>query len=88
MKRQTMVVALLIAVASGTAAAQDASTATSKTREQVRAEVEQARRDGLLPYRRHDYPPSKATIERNKELYAIAHPNAVKTEGATTVPAK
>ncbi len=44
-----------------------------KTREQVREEIVQARRDGLLPYRRHEYPPGAETIRRNRELYAIRH---------------
>ncbi|MBP0595567.1 DUF4148 domain-containing protein [Paraburkholderia sp. LEh10] len=88
MKRQAIAVTLVMAAAAGTVAAQDVSTGPWKTREQVRAEIEQARRDGLLPYRRHDYPPSKATIARNKELYAITHSNGVTTQATPAVPAE
>ena len=31
----------------------------------------------LWTYKRYEYPPSDATIARNKELYAIAHPEDV-----------
>ncbi|MGK8405162.1 MULTISPECIES: DUF4148 domain-containing protein [Burkholderia cepacia complex] len=44
-------------------------TSQGKTREQVRQELIQAWHDGLLPTSRHDYPPSPATIARNKELH-------------------
>ncbi|MBN3760528.1 DUF4148 domain-containing protein [Burkholderia sp. Ac-20365] len=37
-----------------------------KTREQVMQELIQARRDGLVPTGHADYPPSQATIERNR----------------------
>ncbi|EIF32146.1 hypothetical protein BCh11DRAFT_07728 [Burkholderia sp. Ch1-1] len=37
-----------------------------KTREQVVQELIQARRDGLVPAGHADYPPSQATIERNR----------------------
>ncbi|MFM0197927.1 DUF4148 domain-containing protein [Paraburkholderia strydomiana] len=37
-----------------------------KTREQVVQELVQARREGLVPSGRADYPPSQATIERNR----------------------
>ncbi|HTH60717.1 MAG TPA: DUF4148 domain-containing protein [Paraburkholderia sp.] len=59
---------------SGIAAAQHPTGASGKTREQVRQELEQAYRDGLLPHKRTEYPPSEATIKRNKELYALRHP--------------
>ncbi|MHB9837985.1 DUF4148 domain-containing protein [Paraburkholderia terrae] len=37
-----------------------------KTREQVVQELIQARREGLVPAGHADYPPSQATIERNR----------------------
>ena len=43
------------------------------TRADVFAQLVQARADGILPYHRTDYPPSPATIARNKELYALRH---------------
>ncbi|HDR8911271.1 TPA: DUF4148 domain-containing protein [Burkholderia multivorans] len=45
-----------------------------KTREQVRRELIQAYHDGLLPTSKHDYPPSPATIARNKELHNLIEP--------------
>lgn len=88
MKRRAVAVGIVILAVSWTVAAEDISTAPAKTREQVRAEIEQARRDGILPYRRDDYPPSKATIERNKELYAITHPDVTTTQTVTPVAAE
>ncbi|RDK04631.1 DUF4148 domain-containing protein [Paraburkholderia lacunae] len=60
---------------SSTSASQSTSNATAptiqpqqqgKTREQVVQELIQARRDGLVPAGHADYPPSQATIERNR----------------------
>ncbi|ABX19940.1 hypothetical protein BMULJ_06275 (plasmid) [Burkholderia multivorans ATCC 17616] len=45
-----------------------------KTREQVQQELIQAYHDGLLPTSKHDYPPSEATIARNKELHQLSEP--------------
>ncbi|KWF26788.1 hypothetical protein WL88_10570 [Burkholderia diffusa] len=45
-----------------------------KTREQVQQELNQAYHDGLLPTSKHDYPPSEATIARNKELHRLSEP--------------
>ncbi|WP_082712044.1 DUF4148 domain-containing protein [Burkholderia singularis] len=55
--------------------AQSANTVPSgKTREQVRQELIQAYHDGLLPTSKLDYPPSEATIARNKELHRLIEP--------------
>jgi hypothetical protein len=43
------------------------------TRAEVLQQVQQAQAEGLLPTRSDDYPPSEATIERNREIYAIQH---------------
>ncbi len=56
-------------------AAYDEYTPVKKTREQVYQELIQAQRDGLLPVRDVDYPPSEETIRRNKQLYAISYPD-------------
>nr|WP_310678379.1 hypothetical protein [Burkholderia multivorans] len=37
-------------------------------------ELIQAYHDGLLPTSKHDYPPSEATIARNKELHQLSEP--------------
>ncbi|ACD18762.1 DUF4148 domain-containing protein [Paraburkholderia phytofirmans] len=44
--------------------------AQGKTRAEVRQELLQAYKDGLIPTTEADYPPSKRTIERNKALFA------------------
>jgi hypothetical protein len=41
-----------------------------KTRAEVRQELLQAYKDGLIPTTEADYPPSRRTIERNKALFA------------------
>ncbi|SAK93032.1 hypothetical protein AWB81_05069 [Caballeronia arationis] len=89
MKWPAYVMAVTTLAASGAVAAQGMPESQSKTREQVREEIAEARRDGLLPYKRHDYPPSAATIKRNKELYAIAHPgDAAVKEASASADAK
>lgn len=45
-----------------------------KAREQVRRELIQAYHDGLLLTTKHDYPPSPATVARNKELHNLTEP--------------
>jgi Domain of unknown function (DUF4148) len=45
-----------------------------KTREQVRQELIQAQRDGLLPTSKTDYPPSPELIARNRALYEVVEP--------------
>ncbi len=49
------------------------SGARGKTRAEVHAELIQAQKDGLLPFRRNDYPPGAETIRRNQELYRLSH---------------
>lgn len=58
----------------GVVHAQQSPGGSGKTREQVREELRQAYRDGLLPHRRGEFPPSAETIRRNKRLYALRHP--------------
>lgn len=43
------------------------------TRAEVMAQLHEAQVDGIVPTRSNDYPPSAATVERNRELYAIQH---------------
>lgn len=45
-----------------------------KTREQVVQELIQARRDGLVPAGHADYPPSQATVARNRERMKATPP--------------
>ena len=74
MKWPAFAFCVLSLAATGMVAAQETPSSRRKSREQVREEV-QAWRDGLLPYKRYEYPPSAETIARNKELYAITHPD-------------
>jgi hypothetical protein len=56
------------------------------TRAEVNRQLVQAEADGFLPLHKSDYPPSPATIARNKELYAIQHrddPNSAMASSAT-----
>ncbi|WP_414448391.1 DUF4148 domain-containing protein [Burkholderia sp. 22PA0099] len=52
------------------------------TRAQVHAQLVDAQRDGLVPARDGDYPPSAQSIERSRELYAISHHAAYSESGA------
>ena len=57
------------------------------THAQVIAQLKQAQADGFVPTRNNDYPPSEATIARNREIYAIQHGTddaATQTAGAAT----
>ncbi|WP_025598449.1 DUF4148 domain-containing protein [Burkholderia sp. WSM2230] len=62
------------------------TTTPALTRADVRAQLEQAQAEGLVPAPRNDYPPSDATIARNKEIYAIQHQNG--SGGAVASAAK
>ena len=46
--------------------------AQEKTRDQVRHELIEAERAGLVPSPKTDYPPSQAAIERNKARFGLA----------------
>jgi hypothetical protein len=45
--------------------------AQEKTRAQVRQELIEAERAGLVPSPKNDYPPSQAAIERNKARFRV-----------------
>ncbi|CAI8781150.1 MULTISPECIES: DUF4148 domain-containing protein [Burkholderia] len=69
-----LIAAALLAVVVGTPVAAFAQTSSSGvTRAEVIADLVQAERDGIVPTSNYDYPPSAATVARNRELYAIAH---------------
>ncbi|SAL32089.1 hypothetical protein AWB70_02089 [Caballeronia cordobensis] len=63
--------ALLMA---GLAQAHEGPLNEGKTREQARQELEQAYKDGVLPFRRSEYPPTEASRKKNREAYLRAHP--------------
>ncbi|WP_321781807.1 DUF4148 domain-containing protein [Burkholderia pyrrocinia] len=60
------------------------STQVPLTRAEVRQQLIDAEAGGLLPSNRNDYPPSHAEIARNRQLYAIQHPDAMPTATAST----
>lgn len=62
------------AAAAGSSLAQAPSAAVNiqdsgKTRAQVRAELLQAQRAGMVPMQKNDYPPSATTIARNRARF-------------------
>ncbi|WP_025101843.1 DUF4148 domain-containing protein [Burkholderia sp. A1] len=55
------------------------------TRDEVRAQLIDAQRDGVVPTTDAQYPPSAVMVARNRELYAIAHQGS--TESGTRTAA-
>lgn len=49
------------------------SSPSGLTHAEVIAQLQQAQAQGLVPTPKNDYPPSAATIARNREVYAIQH---------------
>ncbi|AOR72520.1 hypothetical protein BBJ41_33340 [Burkholderia stabilis] len=87
MNRKLIAAAALLALAIGTPVAAFAQTASQGlTRADVIAELVQAQRDGTVPTSNWDYPPSKQTIARNAELYAIAHGEPGTATASASVP--
>ncbi|WP_175946278.1 DUF4148 domain-containing protein [Caballeronia sp. BCC1704] len=71
--KSIVVIAMALLMAS-LAQAHEGPLNEGKTREQARQELEQAYRDGVLPFRRSEYPPTAATKKKNREAYLRAHP--------------
>jgi hypothetical protein len=67
----SLTITALILACSANANAQTSS--SGLTRAEVRAQLVQAEKDGILPYGKLGYPPSDETIARNKALYDIRH---------------
>jgi hypothetical protein len=91
MKPKLIAAAALLALSIGAPAFAFAQTsAGGLTRAQVIADLAQAERDGTVPAPNWDYPPSAQTIERNRELYAIAHGerDVVVTHAPTSTPSE
>nr|WP_238212479.1 DUF4148 domain-containing protein [Caballeronia novacaledonica] len=86
MRRLAVISAALVIVSSGCSSTLPSDVAHGKTSEQARTELEQAWRDGWLPYKRSEYPPSPATLDRNKKRYATQHPAGVEAEANAVKP--
>ncbi|WP_175885385.1 DUF4148 domain-containing protein [Burkholderia sp. BCC0044] len=81
----TLIRAVLISCALSAPVVAFAQTTSGEvTRADVRADLIQAERDGMLPTSNSDYPPSTQTIARNRELYAIAHGDRTTAMAATS----
>jgi hypothetical protein len=63
------------------------TTSSGLTRADVIAQLQQAQAEGLVPAPRNDYPPSAATIARNREIYAIQHGTDRSSSMSTAAPA-
>ncbi len=59
------------------------TSAPGLTRAEVRAQLIQAERDGLIPANKDNYPPDARTIEHNRKIYAIQHPDSAGTATAS-----
>ncbi|MFM0140660.1 DUF4148 domain-containing protein [Caballeronia grimmiae] len=72
MKASGLLAATLLLSAGSVLAAESVA---GKTCAQARQDLVQAWKDGWFPYNRHDYPPSAASLARNKARYYRSHPN-------------
>jgi hypothetical protein len=80
MKLLTAFAVTALSLSFGTAAFAQ-SNPSGLTHAEVMAQLQQAQAEGLVPSHNNDYPPSEATIARNREIYAIQH----RTDGAHEV---
>jgi hypothetical protein len=72
MKLLTAIAVTALSLSFGTAAFAQ-SNPSGLTHAEVMAQLQQAQAEGLVPSYHSDYPPSEATIARNREIYAIQH---------------
>ncbi|AIY41306.1 hypothetical protein LT85_2148 [Collimonas arenae] len=85
MKSAQLILAITAASFSLSTAAENATDTKGKTRQQVRQELKQAQHDGEIPAKNADYPPSRETIQRNKQSHKAAiHPKNETTRGVDT----
>lgn len=64
--RRLATLCAVAALFSGCVPGQPLLSQSGKTKQQADVELENAWKEGWLPYRRADYPPAQATLERNK----------------------
>lgn len=60
------------------------TTTPELTRADVRAQLIEAQREGLVPSNKDNYPPTAQQIARNREIYAIQHGQDVATASQTS----
>jgi acyl-coenzyme A synthetase/AMP-(fatty) acid ligase len=71
MKSTIATVITVLACLSASAAFAQSPPSTGLTRAQVREQLVQAERDGIIPTTDADYPPSDEEIARNKAVYQL-----------------
>ena len=76
MKPVLGVATLALLIWTGSAGSREGPSNQGKTREQTRQELVQAYKEGVLPFRRSEYPPTAASMKKNREAYARTHPGA------------
>lgn len=87
MRRLAMLFALAVWV-SACGAGQPPLSQPAKTKQQADVELQTAWKDGWLPFRRSEYPPAQATLERNKKRYAAKRALDVPLAASATNPSK
>jgi hypothetical protein len=70
MKSAKFVTLLVVALVSPSTFAQGAI-AQSKSRQEIRQELVQARHDGIIPAYRNNFPPNSARVKRNQEVHRL-----------------
>jgi hypothetical protein len=83
MKLHDIGVAVLLCTAPAWVQAHDDGPDAGKTAAKANADLEQAWRDGYLPHRDSEYPPTAASKARNRQRHALSHPG----DPAANVPA-
>ncbi len=84
--RRLATLCAVAALFSGCVPGQPLLSQSGKTKQQADVELENAWKEGWLPYRRADYPPAQATLERNKKRYSATHPEDVPLPASAAEP--
>jgi hypothetical protein len=74
MKRHVIGLTVLLGLAPAWALAHQDGPDAGRNTAQASDSMEQAWRDGYLPHRDSEYPPTAASIARNKQRHAVEHP--------------
>ncbi|MDR5761067.1 DUF4148 domain-containing protein [Caballeronia sp. LZ035] len=84
MKHMIIGLACLLGAASAPVLAHQDGPDAGRTTAQAIDPLEQAWRDGYLPHRDREYPPTAASIARNKQRHASEHPQDAAIEPEKT----